>query len=412
MAEISGWKVEARRGPRPMPAGTEVMDGWKVVRPLGEGGFGSVYEVEKSVFGVTKSSAFKIVHIPQPRDMEAVENAEVRFQRVERAVREIELMVQMSSNPHVVRVEDYGVVEYRDEGVWEIHIRMEKLTCLQSVWEKQGLTLREICEMGRQMADLLQACWERRIIHRDIKPANIFVDADGNYKMGDFGIARVVEGSAASTIAGTFGFMAPEVLLGMPYDTRADIYSLGLTVYCMIAGGFPAGWSFGQPLPDIPGLPPALTDILRKAAAVNPGDRYACGAEFSEALAALQTDPPVSPVRRPAAASPVTTASPRFSQTVRTPQLPVDRVGYSQDQVMAFLLRLAAMADSGLDTAALREMIETSAFDEVTLGYDSQAVDAFLDELLAMLETPGSGAGSPSGTALSGTLGRHSTGRM
>jgi len=81
----------------------------------------------------------------------------------------------------------------------------------------------------------LEICEQKRIIHRDIKDENIFVTSDGKFKLGDFGIAKeLTRLSLASSIRGTPLYMAPEVYRGKPYDSRSDLYSLGIVMYKLL----------------------------------------------------------------------------------------------------------------------------------------------------------------------------------
>src|SRR5260221_1851509 len=129
------------------------------------------------------------------------------------------------------------------------------------------------------------------------------VDADGNAFLTDFGIARIVEGTEGLTASGmaigTPGYMAPEQSLGVPIDGRADIYSLGVMVYEMLAGRVPFSAEtpmavilkhINDPVPEItkanPKLPPSVSVVIQRAMAKRPEERFATASDFARALAA------------------------------------------------------------------------------------------------------------------------------
>ncbi len=307
------WDYEARdtedrrKGERPFPPGTIVMDGWEVVRVLGGGESGTVYEIRKNQMGIMMSRAMKVITIPRrsnywdtmrSRGLTDIEiSSELRRQAGE-AVQEIRTMQELCNCPGMVRCENFKVVEYTDEGVWEISMIMELLTSLDKWTRKNNVTQEWVRKNGSTLAELLQQCEEHKILHRDIKPENAFVDPLGNAKLGDFGLARQLseESRAASRAAGTDDYMAPEVANGQPYDARSDIYCLGLLLYWLLNGqripfldraNYQVAVGLrhhGEPLPRIEGVEDGLMDAVLKACAFKPEDRFATGNEFSLAL--------------------------------------------------------------------------------------------------------------------------------
>ena len=112
-------------------------------------------------------------------------------------------------------VEDYKVVEKKDEIGWDIYIRMELLTPFNSYVCDKTLSEQEVIKLGIDLCTALELCARRNIIHRDIKPENIFVNPFGDFKLGDFGIARKLENvTGGLSQKGTYNYMAPEIEKG------------------------------------------------------------------------------------------------------------------------------------------------------------------------------------------------------
>lgn len=217
-------------------------EGWELAKEkeIGRGAFGNVYEIKRSTYGDVEHAAMKILRVPQNesdidylrlegKDDESISQTYHGY--VQDVIREYKLMRSLENNPNVVHVYDYKVREDNRSLVWTVYIRMELLTPIMkkrdSIQEE-----RQILRLAKDICNALIACHKRNILHRDIKPENIFLDEEGNFKIGDFGISRVVEHTThASVGVGTYDYMSPEVLLGQSYGTQADIYSLGMVLY-------------------------------------------------------------------------------------------------------------------------------------------------------------------------------------
>ena len=118
---------------------------------------------------------------------------------------------------------------------WDILIRMELLTPLYEYRFRHTMQEKDVLRMGVELTDALSFCQKKGLIHRDIKPENIFVSETGQFKLGDFGVARTVEKTTGGlSRKGTEKYMAPEVYLGRPYGSSVDIYSLGLVLYSFL----------------------------------------------------------------------------------------------------------------------------------------------------------------------------------
>jgi serine/threonine protein kinase len=215
----------------------EPFEGWIIKEILGQGAFGKVYRVEKE----KHSSAVKQIVIPDPmtytRDIfkfQGNKEALLNFYRpkVDRMKKEILIMQQLSGVHGIVDYKDHKEKIYNEYTAWELLIRMEYLIPLEKYIAENGMKIIDVLNLGIQLCRALEISCKKKIIHRDIKESNILIDNFGNFKLGDFGVARNLEGiTHAQTKVGTFGYMAPEVLSGFQYDFRADMYALGIVLY-------------------------------------------------------------------------------------------------------------------------------------------------------------------------------------
>ena len=197
---------------------------WKIIEKIGEGSFGRVYKAERTEQGRPFYSAIKIITIPgNPDELNSIreeisgdDSVREYFQNlVDECIQEVSTMECFRGNSHIVSVEDYKVVEYLDEIGWDIYIRMEYLISFTEYCAGKALTQNEVLKLGCDLAKALHYCRQLNIIHRDIKPENIFVSYFGDFKLGDFGIARELERSMSNmSKKGTYSYMAPEMYRG------------------------------------------------------------------------------------------------------------------------------------------------------------------------------------------------------
>lgn len=224
----------------------EIWPEWEVEKQLGKGSFGIVYQAVRKDHNVESHAAIKVISIPTDESeidalrSEGVDMDSTRtyFQEiVNDFVSEIQLMESLKGVQNIVSVEDYKVVEKAEGLGWDIYIRMELLTPFNTYMCDRKLTESEVIRLGTDICTALEICGKRNIIHRDIKPENLFVNDFGNFKIGDFGIARKLENlTGGLSQKGTFNYMAPEVVTGTDYDARVDIYSLGIVLYRLLNG--------------------------------------------------------------------------------------------------------------------------------------------------------------------------------
>lgn len=290
---------------------------WKIVEKIGEGSFGKVYKAQRSERGKFFYSAIKVINIPGSQSelnsvrSEAGDDQSVRayFRNlVEECIQEISTMEYFRGNSHIVSVEDFKVMEYLDDIGWEISIRMEYLTSFMDYCAEKQLTEKDVIKLGLDLSKALGYCRKLNIIHRDIKPENIFVSRFGDFKLGDFGIARELERTMSSfSKKGTYSYMAPEMYKGEKYDSRVDIYSLGIVLYkLMNRNRLPflnlekqfityrdkenalARRMSGEPLKKPADAGEMFSGIILKACAYKPEDRYQTPEEFYNDLDDLQ----------------------------------------------------------------------------------------------------------------------------
>ena len=299
-----------------------VLDGWNVTRLLGEGGYGKVFEIERSEFGQTYRAALKVITVPQSSaevrsvisEGMSVSQAEAYFHGiVEELMHEFSIMFKLKGTANVVSCEDLRVLEHPDGIGWDILIRMELLHPLLPYVYQHPMARRDIIRLGIDICKALELCQRYNIIHRDIKPENIFISDNGDYKLGDFGIARTIERTTSGlSKKGTYSYMAPEVYAGREYGFSVDTYSLGLVLYRMLnknRGPFlpqpPEAITYdnreqalarrvsGEPLPRPFYGEGRLGEIVLKACAFDPKDRYSSPQQLRQELEAIlytQTD--------------------------------------------------------------------------------------------------------------------------
>ncbi|NLG37896.1 MAG: serine/threonine protein kinase, partial [Clostridiales bacterium] len=288
---------------------------WEIHSFIGEGSYGKVYNLHREEFGEEYFSALKWICLPQsPTEADRLraeglteEEVLAYFENLVRSMNaEIRLMSDLGGNSHIVNYADHMVCKHEAGIGWDILIRMEFLTPLNVYIKNNPVSERDVAVIGIHICDALRLCARHKILHRDIKPDNIFISGDGNYKLGDFGVARTMEHTVdAMSRRGTPLYMAPEIWFGRQTDFSSDLYSLGLVMYVLLnnnrAPFLPIdGVSShtqreealtrrlkGHALP-----PPAfgsreMKKIVLKACAYKPAARYRRAEDMMEALEAL-----------------------------------------------------------------------------------------------------------------------------
>ena len=294
----------------------QIWGNWEITKFIGEGSFGQVYQIEKEEFDYTYKAALKTISIPKSQDeVVAVLNefgdersvTDYYHEIVGDIVKEIVLMSKLKGNTNIVSYEDHAVIPNKDQIGWNIYIRMELLTPLFQYTKEHSLSVRDVIQLGIDMCKAIEICQKYNIIHRDIKPENIFVSDMGNYKLGDFGISRQMEKTALEfSKKGTYSYMAPEVYKGKKYNSTVDIYSLGIVLYRFLNNNrlpflppYPQKIRYsdrnkalimrtsGEEIPKPCNAEGRLAEIVLKACAYDPKERYESARDMRKVLEAI-----------------------------------------------------------------------------------------------------------------------------
>ena len=259
---------------------------------IGEGTFGRVYRGRDR--RLARPVAVKVIKPWWAEDPDWVQSFE----------REAQLLARVS-DPGIVQIFDVG---HAPEGLYYVAELVDGESLEQRL-RRGPLAPADACEVAEQLCRALAQAHLQSIVHRDVKPANVLISARGRVKVGDFGVARLAEGStdgAAATIVGTPRYMAPEQARGRPTTPATDVYSVGVVLYEMLAGRPPftentavelALRHVQDPPPALPaGTPGALVAIVKCALAKDPVRRYASGTTMAAALGRAKASlPPDAP---------------------------------------------------------------------------------------------------------------------
>lgn len=282
---------------------------------IGEGAFSKVYRAEKHTDGAFDTAAIKVISIPSDeRQLRALtcdglsekETEDFLYSLVKGYTTEIKLMTSFRSCPNVVSILDHTICRKKGSVGWDIFIRMELLTPLDRYISSTKPDEAMIIRLGSDICSALSAFSSAspKIVHRDIKPTNIFVSDFGTFKLGDLGSAREILSSCESYTRLVSGeFTPPESANSNEYNELSDIYALGLVMYKLANRNllpFVTSASDAQsrreayeerfsgrdiPLPC--GVSTELGNIICKACAFRPEDRFRSAEEFSRALSSL-----------------------------------------------------------------------------------------------------------------------------
>ena len=214
---------------------------WESIGLIGEGSYGKVYKARPTKNKGNDISAIKNIVIKKSKQdvdnlvaegLSQDEIIEEVNEVLEKCISEIKLMQRLKGSSNIVVIEDYEIIKNKDGLGGEINIRMELLESLEKYYKGKKITNRDIIKLGIDISHALRDCETVKIIHRDIKPDNIIVNEFGQYKLGDFGIARNLEKTTTGlSQKGTFNYIAPEVYKGNRYNRSVDVYSLGIVLY-------------------------------------------------------------------------------------------------------------------------------------------------------------------------------------
>lgn len=264
--------------------GQLINDRYEIIRSIGEGGMANVYLAQDTI--LDRKVAVKILRGDLAEDEKFVR----RFQREA-------ISASSLNDPNIVEVYDVG----EDDGKYFIVMEYVQGFTLKQLIKKRGsLTLPEVVDIMLQLTSAVAHAHESYIIHRDIKPQNVIILEDGRVKIMDFGIAVALnagEFTQTNSVMGTVYYIPPEQANGGAATIKSDIYSLGILMYELVTGHVPfkgdnpvevAIKHMNEPIPSIceydPEMPQSIENIILRASAKNPRNRYESAWEMHEDL--------------------------------------------------------------------------------------------------------------------------------
>ena len=264
--------------------GQKVNDRYEIVKNIGEGGMANVYLANDTI--LDRKVAIKVLR----GDLSSDDKFIRRFEREA-------LSVSNLSHPNIVEVYDVGEEDGNHYIVMEY---IEGKTLKQLLKKRETLTLTEVIDIMTQLTDGISHAHESYIIHRDIKPQNIMIEDDGRIKITDFGIAMALNATQltqTNSVMGSVHYLPPEQASGKSATVKSDIYSLGIMMYELLTGNVPfkgdnaveiALKHMKDKIPSIrkqdPSIPQSVENIIIKATAKNPRNRYDSAKEMHEDL--------------------------------------------------------------------------------------------------------------------------------
>lgn len=270
--------------------GQKINNRYEIVKSIGEGGMANVYLANDKI--LDRKVAVKVLR----GDLSSDDRFIRRFQREA-------LSVSNLSHPNIVEIYDVG----EEDG--EYYIVMEYIegkTLKQLLKKRESLTLTEVIDIMTQLTDGIAHAHESYIIHRDIKPQNIMIQDDGRIKITDFGIAMALNATQltqTNSVMGSVHYLPPEQASGKGATVKSDIYSMGILMYELLTGTVPfkgdnaveiALKHMKDKIPSIrkqdPSIPQSVENILMKATAKNPRNRYDSAREMHDDLVTCLTE--------------------------------------------------------------------------------------------------------------------------
>ncbi|MCB0174054.1 MAG: SUMF1/EgtB/PvdO family nonheme iron enzyme [Anaerolineae bacterium] len=258
---------------------------------LGQGGMAEVYKAYQT--GLERHVAIKVMHRHLTQSTDLV----TRFQREAKSVGQLQ-------HQHILQVIDFDI----ESGIYYLVMEyIQGQTLADYLAKQKTLSVEEALVIAAQLVDALDYAHRKGVIHRDIKPANIMLrhNKSNQVVLTDFGLVRLADENnltVKGTLIGTPAYMAPEAFRGEPLNEQSDIYSLGVVLYQMITGSKPysgdtpyaiISQQMNDPLPPPrqfkPDLPGEVEQLILKALAKNPKDRFRSAAEFYQAIQHIQT---------------------------------------------------------------------------------------------------------------------------
>lgn len=267
--------------------GEVVFDGWKIVREISNSTDNQMWEIVKKDHNVSIYSVLQIIRIPGDSSLKQTlyedgmdEESVMEFFQdiVDELIAEIEFITEEENFPYVVKYEDYKVISYPGEIKWDILIRMECLTSLRAFTKEKTISEENTLEMSKKLVQILKLFENNKIIYGNITPDNIFVDNDGDFKIGNSRVTKILDKIFTdSSESKKENYIAPEVLQGKKCDYSADIYSVGMILYKLLNEDklpFCSANTSGQELPQPCAASEKFGKIILIMCAYDPKDRY------------------------------------------------------------------------------------------------------------------------------------------
>ena len=270
--------------------GQKINDRYEIIRSIGEGGMANVYLGHDTI--LDRNVAIKVLRGDLANDEKFVR----RFQREA-------LSASSLAHPNIVEMYDVG----EDDGTYYIVMEYVDGKTLKQLLKKRGtLTLSEAIDIMSQLTDGMAHAHDSYIIHRDLKPQNIMIKDDGQIKITDFGIAMALNSTQltqTNSVMGSVHYLPPEQASGKGSTIKSDIYSMGIIFYELLTGSLPfrgdnaveiALKHMREPVPSIrdenPSIPQSIENIVKKATAKNPKNRYDSARSMHEDLLTALND--------------------------------------------------------------------------------------------------------------------------
>ncbi len=254
-----------------------------LIEQIGQGGQAAVWSAEDEQ--LRRTVAIKTINLKAaPELMGTPEDQARRFANEARTIADLE-------HPYILPIYTFG----QDDDWLYIVMRYMPGGTLRKLIQREPIDVARAIELAAPLADALDLAHVRKVVHRDIKSVNILLDAQNRPYLADFGLSVTAGDASAQSGSGTLAYMSPEVIRGKPGDDRSDLYSFGIMLVEMLTGDTPTAggqhWNLSQatgdeplPLPDSLAL--GVGDVLRRATALDPADRYASASAIVEALKA------------------------------------------------------------------------------------------------------------------------------
>ncbi|MBR5438190.1 MAG: protein kinase, partial [Clostridia bacterium] len=357
-----------------------IFGSWYVDSKLAEGRSSKVFKVYKTVDGETEFLALKTMKFPAS-DKElsrVIESGRYKtvgeyLDTLEAAVTDnMNKMLSLRTNENIVRFDNFRIV--KESSCFYVVMLMELLSPFSEKVSTDGISVAQAIEIGKDLCSAAEGFRSMGIIHHQIKPENIYVDGEGNYKLGDFGISNI----AGRVRTEASPYMAPEVFNEAVYDTSSDIYSIGVLLYKLLNNNrlpflpeFPKPVSLndrelafkkqmrGEPLPAPSQSDAGMTKIIAKALAHSQSDRY-----YSPLLMKTELERHSDALSAPAVEYQPVYQAPAY---IPTPAIPLS--GFSiaeeepeQEDSSVYLNPETAVSEA--EKVAFRETFKESAEDE------------------------------------------------